>query len=526
MNAMFKALGLGAIVLGASLSGAAAVERGGILTYARQADSRLLDPVYNQGNVNIWVLSSMYDTLILPTDDGKGLKPGLATNWQVSKDGLTVTLHLRDDIKFSDGTPITAEDVRWSLERAANPEHGIWNFMLGSIDNVEARDEKTILLHLKHTDPAILPALSVFNAAIMPEKQYEATKGASDEDKAKTFAQHPVGSGPFVLTTWERGSSMKLARNPHYWAKGEDGKPLPYLDGINFEIIPDDATRILKLQSGEIDGAEMIPYARVNELKQDPAVDMELFPSTRVQYVTLNVRPKLEGEKNPLFDLKVRQALNYAANKQAIIQIVTHGVGKPMTSFMSSGTPMQTGTKPLYPYDLAKAKALLKDAGYPDGFETSIMVIAGNQDEIGIATTLQQMWSQLGVKLDIQQVDDGTRDTVYRNGTFHMRLSVWTDDIADPSEFASYALYPPTIGALHTGWSNDKATKLFEASQQELDPKKRLEEYAQMQKIFNTSGPTVPLYETPYAVALSKNLHGFNQIPLGNNIFRWAWLSR
>ena len=107
----------------------------------------------------------------------------------------------------------------------------------------------------------------MFNTAIMPKKQFEAAEGATDADKAKSFAEHPVGSGPFVLKSWDRGSTMKLVKNEHYWDKGEDGKPLPYLDGINFEVIPDDATRILKLQSGEIDGAELIPYARVAELK-------------------------------------------------------------------------------------------------------------------------------------------------------------------------------------------------------------------------------------------------------------------
>ncbi len=526
MNAKLKAIGLSMLLLGGSLTSASALERGGVLTYGRQADSRLLDPVFNQGNVNIWILSSMYDTLLLPTKDGKGLKPGLATKWSVSDDGLTVTLDLREGTKFSDGTPITAEDVRWSLERASNPNKGIWNFMLSSVDKVTIKDAHTIQIHLKHTDPAILAALSVFNSAIMPEKQYEATKGDTDEEKAKNFAQHPVGSGPFVLKTWDRGSSMKLVRNPYYWAKGEDGKPLPYLDGIDFEIIPDDATRILKLQSGEINGAEMIPYARVDELKKDSSVNMELFPSTRVEYATMNVRPELDGKPNPLAKLKVRQALSYAANKKAIIQIVTHGVGKPMTSFLSSGTPMHVGDKPLYPYNLDEAKKLLKEAGYPNGFETSMLVLAGNQDEIGIATALQQMWSAIGVKLKIQQVDDGSRDTQFKNGTFHMRLNFWTDDIADPSEAASYALYPPTIGALHTGWKSDEATKLFEASQKELDPKKRQADYTKMQQIFNTTGPTSPLYETPYPVALSKNVHGFYQIPLGNNIFRSTWLSK
>jgi peptide/nickel transport system substrate-binding protein len=363
----------------------------------------------------------------------------------------------------------------------------------------------------------------VFNTGIMPEKAFEASPGATDDEKAKAFGEHPIGSGPFVLKSWDRGSSMKLARNEYYWGKGEDGKPLPYLDGIDFELIPDDATRILKLTSGEIDGAEFIPYARVEELKSADNLNMELYPSTRVEYITLNVRPQLGGKDNPLSNAKVRQAMNYAVNKDAIIQIVTHGVGAPQTSYMSTATPLHVGDKPLYPYDLGKAKSLMKEAGFENGFSTSILVLAGNQDEIGISTALQQMWAQIGIKLELQQVDNPTRTQQYRDGTFMMRNAAWTDDIADPNEITSYFVYSKTIDALHTGWKSDETDKLFEDSQKEMDPKKRAEQYARMQEIYNTEGPTVPLYETPYPVALSKKVHGFLQIPLGNNIFAKTW---
>lgn len=525
MKTVFRAALAATLLLGVSLP-AWAVERGGTMIYGRYADSLFLDPVLNDANVDIWVLSNLYDTLILPTDDGQGLKPGLATDWKVSPDGLTVTLTLRDGIKFSDGTPITTEDVKWSLERAAKPDNGIWGFLVESIASVAATDDKTVTVTLKHPDPAFLSALTVFNTAVMPEKQFEASAGATDADKAKAFGEHPIGSGPFMFQSWDKGSDMKLVKNPYYWDKGEDGQPLPYLDGIDFQVIPDDATRILKLQSGEMQGAEFIPYSRVDELKADSKLNMELYPSTRVEYVSLNVRPQIDGKDNPLSNEKVRQALNYATNKDAIIQIVTHGVGTPMTSFMSKATPMHTGDTPLYPVDPAKAKQLLTDAGFPNGFEVTLLTLAGNQDEVGIGTALQQMWAGIGVKLDLQQVDNATRTDQYRKGTFQMRLAAWTDDIADPNEITSYFAYSPTIDALHSGWKNADVDKLFEASQSEIDPAKRADEYAQIQKIFNETGPIVPLYETPYPVALTKNVNGFIQIPLGNNIFRATWLSK
>lgn len=505
---------------------AGAVERGGVMSYGRYADSLFLDPVLNDANVDIWILSNLYDTLLLPTDDGLGVQPGLATAWKLSDDGLSLALTLRENIQFSDGSPITPADVVWSLKRAANPQNGIWNSLVSSIDDVVPDGASGVTVKLKHPDPSILPALTVFNTGILPQKVFEAAAGSTDAEKARVFAEHPVGSGPFVLQSWERGSTMKLVRNEHYWAMGEDGKPLPYLDGVTFELLPDDATRILRLQSGEIQGAELIPYSRVEELKGADGIRMELYPSTRVQYALMNARPEVNGQKNPLADERVRQALNYATNKDAIIQIVTRGVGTPMTSFMSKATPLHSGDAPLFPYDLEKAKSLMQEAGYADGFSTSILILAGSQDEIGIGTALQQMWSQLGVKLELSQVDNASRTQSYRDGTFQMRMAAWTNDISDPSQITSYFAYSPTIDALHSGWKSEEVDKLFEASQREVDTAKRAEEYAQLQKIYNASGPILPLYETPYPVALSTKVNGFIQIPLGNNIFTRTWLAK
>src|SRR4051795_2182060 len=517
MRKLFAA-GLLAALVGSASQAALAAQRGGELHYGRYADSLFLDPVLNDTNVDIWILTNIYDTLLSPTSDGKGVEPGLATAWKLLDDGATLTLTLRDGVKFSDGTPLTPEDVKWSLDRARDPKNGIWNGLIGSIDQVGVEGQ-SIVLKLKHPDPSIIPALATFNTAILPEKKFEAEPGATDADKAKSFAEHPVGSGPFVLKSWQRGGTMELVKNPHYWAKGEDGQPLPYLDGVRFEIIPDDATRILKLQSGELDAAEFIPYARVAELKADSRLAMELFPSTRVFYGNFNVRPQIGGKDNPLASAKVRQALNYATDKNAIIAIATQNVGKPMDSYMSSATPLHYAGGPAYPYDLAKAKQLLSEAGFGNGFEVEMIVLAGNADETATAAALQQMWSAAGVKLTLQQLDNATRTDRYRKGDFQMRLGAWTDDIPDPSEITSYFVYNPNIQALHSGWKNDEADKLFEQSQRETDAGKRADEYKRIQQIYMESGPILYIYETPYPVALQKRVQGFVQIPLGNNIF-------
>ena len=320
---------------------------------------------------------------------------------------------------------------------------------------------------------------------------------------------------------------MTLKRNPYYWKQGDDGKALPYLDELDFQIIPDDATRLLKLKAGEVDGTEFIPYARVKELQGDPNLRMELWPSTRVAYLTMYCGATLkDGKANPLSNPKVRQALNYAVNKDAVIGITTLGLGKPMGSFMSSTTPLYAAEPNLYKYDLAKAKALLAEAGFPNGFETSIYSLSGNGDDANTLTAVQQMWGQVGVKLRIDPVDNPTRTARYREENFSMRTAAWTNDISDPSEITSYFAYYPNIHSLHSQWQDARVDELYLKGQQEIDPKVRAAEYKELQERYNASAPIVYLYETPYPVAFRKAAKGFVQIPLGNNLFEAAYVEK
>ena len=232
------------------------------------------------------------------------------------------------------------------------------------------------------------------------------------------------------------------------------------------------------------------------------------------------MRPQLGGKDNPLSNEKVRQAMNYAANKEAIIQIVTHNVGSPMTSFMSSATPLHAGDKPLYPYDVEKAKSADEGGRFRERLRD---VDAGARRQPGRDRHRHRAAADVGRDRHQARAAAGRQRhphrAIPRRHLHDARLGAWTDDIADPNEITSYFVYSPTIDALHSGWKSEEADKLFEASQKEIDPAKRAEQYAKIQEIFNASGPIVPLYETPYPVALSKKVQGFLQIPLGNNIF-------
>ncbi|BDP44021.1 diguanylate cyclase (plasmid) [Deinococcus aetherius] len=515
-------LALGAaLTLGSSL----AVTRGGTMVYGRYADSLFLDPVLNDANLDIWILTNLYDTLLQPTPDGKRVRPGLASSYKLSPDGKTMTLTLRPGLRFADGSPLTSGDVKWSLDRARNPQNGAWNGSLASINSVTAQGN-TVTLNLKQPDPTLTAALATFNAAIMPQKLFNAASGKNDAEKARAFAEKPIGSGPFVLSEWKRGSYMTLKRNPYYWQKGEDGKALPYLDAVRFEIVPDDNTRILKLQSGELQGAEFIPLSRVAELKANARINMELFPSTQVNFITMNNRPKLNnGATNPLSDVRVRQALNFATNKDALIQVVTYGTGKPMRSFMSSTTPLFAPQRG-YPYNAARARQLLQAAGYGNGFEVSCLATSGSANDLALLTALQQMWGQVGVRLKIEQVDAATKTARYRANDFQMRTAGWTNDINDPSQITSYFAIYDNVESLHTGFRNAEIERLFGQSQAETNRQNRAGQYRRIQTIYNDAAPIVFLYETPYPVALAKNVRGFVQIPLGNNIFTAASLEK
>ncbi len=520
------ALLLASILLAGSALAAELPIRGGVLSYGRQADSMMPDPVFNDSNTDIWILTDLYDTLLLPTADGSGVEPGLASSWTMSPDGLSLALVLRHGARFSDGREITTADVKWSLDRARDPRNGIWNFLLASVAAVDIADRDTVVLRLRHPDPAILAALAVFNSAIMPKAEYLAAPGTTDAAKAVAFSRHPVTSGPFVLQSWARGSTMRLARNPFYWQAGADGRPLPYLDAVRFEIVPDDATRILKVQSGELDGAEFIPFARVAELRHDRALRVRLFPSTRTVFANLNVRDRLpDGSPNPLRSAAVREALNEAVYRPGLIRIVTHGLGTTSTSFLSHATPFHVDLPGSAAFDLADARRKLRNAGYGSGFRATMLIVAGNEDEIEIGTCLQEMWSAIGVDLRLRQVDLATSTELYRTGTFMTMLSTWTDDIADPDEATSYAVYSPTISALHSGWHDAEADRLFVESGRETDRARRAADYARIQDLYR-DGPMIPLFETPYAVALRRTVHGFVQLPLGNNVFERTWLGR
>ncbi|SMO74418.1 ABC transporter substrate-binding protein [Ruegeria faecimaris] len=509
---------------------ALAQERGGTLNFARYDGSRLIDPIYADRNPDIWMVGSLFDTLLRSSADGNSVEPGLAETYTVSDDGKTVSLTLREGIKFANGTPMSGDDVVFSLDRARNPDLSPWAGLLGSIDAVTA-DGNAITVALGSPDPTILSMLATFNTAIVSKAAFEAAEGATDQEKsAAIFAATVagVGSGPFYLCGFEQGASMDFCANENYWRMGADGKALPYLDAVHFEIIPDDATRILSLQAGEVDAAEFIPFSRVAELEQESNINMNLYPSTRIIYSPINTRDnRADGSANPLADARVRQALNYGTNKEALIGLVLHGAGQPMSSpLMAKATQYAADMTPLYGYDVDKAKALLAEAGFADGTEITFTTLAGSADDATIFAALQQMWAPLGVDLVVEQVDGATRGAKNRSGEFDIHTYGWVNDVNDPSQVVGWLGHTPTAKAVGTGWENAEFNTLFDEAAGEMDAEARKAKFARMQELYAEAAPLLFMYETPFAVAVGSAVEGYVQTPLGNNIFDQATVSR
>ena len=471
------------------------------IVMARTEDSDNLDPVNQDGNVNIWMFNLVMEGLVKTDDDGKTVVPCLAEKWDISADGLTYTFHLRKDVKFSDGTPVKGEDWVFSLKRERDTKSSPWKFALEAVKDVTAPDDNTVVITLTQPWGPILADLAMFNVTVTPKAYFEKVG-------LEGYSQKPIGTGPFMISEWKKGEYILFKKNPNYWQKG-----LPKADEIKIVTVPDDNTRIMQLQAGTIDIATFVPWNRMKELAADPKLTAVGYPSTETRYGVLNTT------KAPFNNVKVRQALNYATDKDSMIKTILFGYGEKAVSFMPKSGSFWNDQLKGYPYDVEKAKALLKEAGYPDGFKTDIIVASGNTVAQQMATVLKEQWSKVGITVNINMMEAATATTKFKAFQYDIALRAWTNDMIDPSQIADYGINYNTVKAFYTGWKNDEAMAAVEEAKKVTDIKKRQELYFKIQAIHTEETPMLSFFHVPYPVAMSKNITGFVQTPLGNYRF-------
>jgi peptide/nickel transport system substrate-binding protein len=488
---------------------------GGTFRFGRSTDSDKLDPINPGFNTSIWYIMSIYDQLIRVAPDGITLEPSLAESWDVSDDGLTYTFHLRPNVLFSDGTPMTSADVLYSWVRAANDPGKYWTFTLtalkrdaeGQVEGITTPDDTTVIVELAQPWAPFLSDVAMFNMSVISE-----AFAAGNEDR---LVDECMGTGPFALGEWRKGEFLSLVKNTNYWEEG-----LPFLDEVTVQLVPDDNARILQLQGGELDGMMDVPSSRVPELQLDPNLKVYQFPSTYTQYIILNVR------NAPLDDAHARRALQYATDKQTLIDVVLFGVGVEATSFMPRGALYWNDTLEGFPYDLATAQEELAQSPTPDGFPLDLKILAGSADDETLATALKDMWSQIGVEVTIMPTEGSTFNEDFTNANFQTMSNYFTYDIVDPDEIVAFAVLPESAEAFKTGWANAEAQELARQGAAEADPAKRKEIYFRIQEIYNQDSPMVLLYHKPYVNVTTTRVHNFGHPPTGQYDWKTTWIEQ
>ena len=479
---------------------------GGDLVFARPSDILSTDPTAIADNISIWAVEQMFETLYTVDQDGKGVHPYLATDYTLSPDKLTWTFTLRDGVKFSDGTPLTAEDVAFSINRARKSTGG-FGYIDAAIKNVTAKDPATVVITTKYPWAPLVADISLFTNGIMP-----ANFGGKSE---KDFFASPVGTGPFMFDTWTKGQSLKLVKNPSYWQTGK-----PYLNSVTYTNVPDDNTRALQLEGGQADINMYPPFSSVTSLKAKPGIVVNLFPGTRVDMLLLN------RTFAPFKDAHVRNAVNYAIDRKAMVSAVLFGNGQPANSYMPPTLPYYDASMPEQVVDMAKAKEELAASGYPNGFDVEFLTDNLAQDQ-SIAQIVQQAVQPLGIKVKIRTIDANQLFTTQGKGDYQLSIDYWTMDIPDPDEDTEWFLSPAGGGkCYYTNYNNPTMTKMVADAAKEFDTTKRQALYTQIQQLALEDKPQLYLFYSPLAYSYTDKVQGFFVTPLGNMHLEDVWLSK
>lgn len=472
-----------------------------VVTIARGTDTVTLDPAFAGDNVDIWVDSLIFEGLVRASEDGTEIQPCLADTWDISEDGLTYTFHIRDGAKFSDGSDVTAEDAAFSIERALND--GSWNSLISCIKEAKAVDDSTVEIDLNNPSGSLLSCLASFICAVYPENYYS-------EADTDTLTREPLGSGAFYLEEWDPDEKMILKKNPYYW---EEGYPLA--DEIDLLVVPDDNTRLMQLQAGQIDAMEGVSAQMRTQLQSTQGVKILDFPTTHVDYVSFNYT----NEK--LNDKRVRQALNYATNREDINQAVFGGLGTLCPSVVWPTAEFFNPDQKSYDYDPDKAKELLKEAG-AENLDLNLIISTGDASSLMEATILKDRWSKVGVNLEIEQMDSSARRDARNNLTFEVLLNYFTSDITDTAENMEMFCIKDNFDCWHLGWNGkdqEEAEKLVKEAGATNDKEIRKKDYYKAQEIMADNALIIPLCTLPETVAVRDNVSGFEQGILGNYYF-------
>jgi peptide/nickel transport system substrate-binding protein len=465
-----------------------------VIRIASPYSTTTLDPMRSAAAGNIEPYGLLYARLIRKNYDTGELQPGLAESWSVSDDGKTYTFKLRD-AKFSDGSPITAADVVFSLERIRTGKESAYPAPLGAVESAAATDDNTVVVKLKNPFGPFLSNVEIWNMGIV-------SKADVDKRGDRAFTDVPVSSGAYKVKEWRPNEKLVLEPNPNYWRKGYP-KSDAAVELVEVQSAP---TRISMLKAGEVEAVRDIPWAQIDTVKADPNVDMRLEPSTTIFMVLLNTR------REPFSNVKARQAAAMAVDNKAFTEAITLGNATPANTTLPGALDFHAKDYPGIPYDPAKAKALLGESGMV-GKEVSILIPASAERE-QMALLLQASWASIGLNAKLNKVDAGAFWDVLTKGDYDASPTWWFNETTDPDLAVRWAVCG-TCGShsFETYYTNPKVDELVAAGSREMDPKKRGAIYQEIEKITTEEVSQIPLYYAPNANAYSKRLNGLSLTP-------------
>jgi peptide/nickel transport system substrate-binding protein len=490
------------------------------LTFALSPEPPFLFTAINT-TLQMGMVSSKIHESLLKIDLDLKPQPLLATSWEASPDGLTYTFKLRPGVKWHDGKDFSSADVKYTVMEVLKKLHPRGRSSFAKVIDVETPDPLTAVFKLSGPAPQMLVALaSSYESPMVPRHLYEGTDVA-----ANPLISKPIGTGPFLFKEWQKGSYVILEKNPNYWDAGK-----PKLDGIVFRIINDASARAVALESGEaqIGGLSPVPLTDMARLEKLPNIAIEL---RGYAYMSPFMLMELNTRKPPFNDVRVRQALAYAIDRDRLTKIVWGGYGKPATSPIPSSVATFHATDiPAYPYDVEKAKKLLDEAGFkagPDGkrFKITHDFVPLGTDYQRTGEFIKQQLGRVGIDVEIRSQDlPSFFRRVYTDYDFDSD-SLYYGAFADPTQgvqrlYWSKSIQKGVVFTNPTDYRNPEMDRVVEAAQSENDPVKRKALYREMQIIAMTDLPVVPLMETRFATVSSSKLKNHTTTAdgvIGNN---------
>jgi peptide/nickel transport system substrate-binding protein len=490
-----------------ALAAPASAQPAGTLVVGLVAEPVNLDPAQVTDLNSNRVGRRIVETLVTFPDESTQIVPGLAESWTISKDGLQYTFKLRSGIKFHDGTPLTAEAVKFSIERQINPEHPAHklgkypfaNFFFGNVKAVEALSDERVAFLLKEPRASFLAILTAGAASIVSPTAV--MKSGPD------YPLQPVGTGPFKFVSWDRGQRVVLEKNPAYW------KFPVKLDRVIYRPIVEDQARLTELLTGSLDLIVGVPPDFVGQLETGGKAAVLKQVGAHVWYLGIN------NQKKPFDDKRVRQALNYAVNKDAIVRDVLKGTGTPSRGPVLPNTWAADAALKVYPYDPERAKKLLAEAGYPNGFSTTLWVPesgSGMQSPVAMSTVMQSNLKAVGVSVTLQTMEWGAFLAKLRTKEQELFALSWMAGTEDP-DMVMYPLlhssqWTPN-GPNRALYKNPKFDDLLQQARLTTDQARRASLYKEAQRILVDDAPWVFVDHEIQIAALARRVQGFKLHP-------------